>query len=116
MRLYGRMCIWLSGNATAMKRVGLAGVAALAHLGPRPRRARRAMVAVGNIQRGNAREGVHQLGGLLAADPPDRVMHAIVGAEVVERRIGGDRAAQPIDLVRRPVGQEDDARLRARAR
>ena len=46
-------------------------------------------------------------------DPPDRVVHAVVGAEVVDRRVGRDGAAQPIDGVGARVGQEHDAGLRA---
>ena len=58
------------------------------------------MVAVGNIQRRDRGEGVHQRGGLFGVDPPDRVVHTVVGAEIVERRAGRHRAAQPIDLAR----------------
>ena len=93
--------------------VGLGRVAALAHLRPGAGGARRAMVAVRNVQRRNAREGIHQLGGLPRPHLPHRVMHRVVRAEVVDRRVGGDRAAQAVDFVRRLVGQEHDAGLRA---
>ena len=89
----------------------------LPQLGAGARRARGAMVAVGNVQRRNARESVHQL-----RWPPRPPTRQIVwctpssAREVVERRVGGDGAAQPIDRRRRAVGQEHDAGLRAAAR
>ena len=107
------MCIWSSGNATAMNVSRLPA-------SPRLRSSARARAALAArwcpsamYSAGIAREGVHQRGGLSRPHAPDRVVHAVVGPEVVERRVGGDRAAQAIDRVGRLVGQEDDAGLRA---
>ena len=90
-----------------------AGVAARAQLRAGPRRARRAMVAVRNIQRWNRGEGGHQRGGLSRPYPPHRVMHIIVARQIVERSRRPSRRAQPIDSPRRRVGQKHDAGLRA---
>src|SRR4029079_3230989 len=81
--------------------------------GARAGRAGGAMVPVGDVERGDARKGVDDLAGFPSAHLPDRVVHAVVGAEVVDRLVGGDRAAQAIDGLGAAVGQEHDAGLRA---
>ena len=74
MRLYGRICIWLSGNATAMKVFGVGRVAAdlRQQRGARPRGARGAVVAVGDVERRNRRERARRARRVAAPDAPDR--------------------------------------------
>ncbi len=88
MRLYGQDLHLVVGKRHGDERVRLgggAGAIALVQLGAGARRAGRAMVAVGDVERGDPREGVDQLPGLVSGRAPDRVLHAVGRGEIVER-------------------------------
>ncbi len=103
----------LVGEGDRQHGVGLPRAAALAAEGrPRPRGARRAVVAVGDVEGGDAAEGRGEVGGVLAADPPERVRHPVLGGEVVERRRRGDPPRDGVDRGGGAVGQEHDPGLR----
>src|SRR5206468_7082127 len=80
--------------------------ASLAHLGSSPSSAGRAMVAVGDIQRGDALEGCHQRVAVGAAGAPDRVANMVGRLEVEKRRARGYPLRDPIDVAGCAIRQE----------
>ena len=79
VRLYGRICIWSCGKATAMNVSASAAAAADLCLQRRAgaRRARGAMMPVGDVERRDARKRVYRRTRLGRRRPPDRVLHAV---------------------------------------
>ena len=78
----------------------------------RPGGARRAVVAVGNVERRYARESIHGGARIRSRHPPDRVLHAIGRREIVEGRSRCRPRRFGVRFRRRAIGQKDDARLR----
>src|ERR687891_688447 len=80
---------------------------------PRPRGARRPVVAVGDVERRDAAESGREGTGVGPGDAPESVHHPVFGREVVER---GRRAGMPrdrVDLGRGAIGEEHDPGLGA---
>ncbi len=87
--------------------------APIAHLGARARGARRAVMAVRNVERRNPGERRHERVAVRAGDAPDRVLHAVRGGEIDERRAADRPLGNAGDVALGAVGEEDRTRLRA---
>ena len=90
-----------------------AGKPAIAHLGPRARGARRAMVAVGDVERGDAADRRDERVARCAADAPQGVPHLVGRREIDDRLALRHLGDDPIDVGGRAIRQEHRPRLRA---
>ena len=77
------------------------------------RRARHAMMSVGNIERRDRLKRVDESARLLQAGAPDGVPDAVGGGEIVQRFSGGHLPGQRVDRAIGAIGQEHHPCLRA---
>ena len=102
------------GDRDERVRSGLVGgrTGAVRQLRARARRARRSMMAVGDVERRNPAETRRRAARVLETRPPDRVADAVGRGEVVQRLAAVDLPRQRVDRAIGAIGQKHHAGLR----